>query len=178
MKDELKNILAKWADGSEMDDDEFSYSERLKFAVSVLLDYPHYLRDQHVLLIMNQFGITRPAAHRLISEAIEVFPSMEKVSMAFERARISRFCYQFIMLCAGKGNSRDAAQYLKLLKEMWQLDSPDVEADVANVQIINMLKSSPESLGVELPEGFDLNKFITDLEKPYERKQPTAPTED
>ena len=175
MEKKLQDLLAKMssAEGTgNMDDEEFLYSEQIKHAINILLEYPHKLRGEQILMLMDQFGITKQTAVKRFAEAIELFPSMEKVNKQFERARISRFCYQFLMLCATKGNTRDAAQYIKLIKEIWGLDEyEDLEAAATQSTIINMLKSSPESLGIKLPEGFVLETFINELEGEYDRKR-------
>jgi hypothetical protein len=161
---------------AELEDAVFRHSEQVKFAITVLLDYPHKLREEQVQLIIQTYDCSRSHAYKLIAQAQELFPSIEKVNKAFERARLASLCYRFLERCREKGNTRDAVQYLKLLKDLFQLDETD-DASGLQQQVINLFKFAPETLGVKLPENFDELKFITNLEKEYEQRASTIDIE-
>jgi hypothetical protein len=71
---------------------------------------------------------------------------------------------------SGKKNMRDAAQYLKLIALVNGLEVVDDTVTQVGV-IVNQLKFDPDSLGVKMPAGFDLTKFITKLENEYARRE-------
>lgn len=178
MDEDLVKIAQALMQGSEAElaDDVFKHSEQVKFAITVLLDYPHKLREEQVNTIMETYGCSRSHAYKLIAQAQEIFPSMEKVNKAFERARMAAMCYRFLNECKEKGKTRDAPQYFKILIDLLQLNSGEDDA-VKTQQIVNIFKFAPETLGVQLPENFDTLKFISTLEKEYEQRANTIDIE-
>lgn len=220
----------KGAGIEELDDEQLEYLGKLKFAITCLVDYPHYGREVHVKMIMEKHECSRSHAYKLLSEAIDVYPSIEKVSKAFERARLAHICYKMLNDCVGneteynkvtaeldaevkqvqdkykaeleeavhvdhrkkveakmdgeialinsrrpqlrKSNPREAAQFIKLLKELYALDQEET-ADGKNVVVLNVMKYDLKSLNIELPPNFELETFINQLESEYKRKPDT-----
>lgn len=188
MDDKLQKVVDSLLDGTHgtlLADDEFAYREAIKYAMTILLDYPHKRKEDQVKLVMETLECSRSHAYKLLSEAMDVFPSIEKVNKAFERMRLTKLCYEFIDQCrvktetiegiptvVSKGNTRDAAQYMKLVMVINGLDmSEDVES--GPVTIINILKHNPESIGTHLPANFNLEEFIEKLEGEYENRANT-----
>ena len=180
MDESLQKIVQSMQQGEGMialSDDEFKHSDRIKFAITILLDYPHKTRVEQVKMLMEEFQLTNRAdAYRYINEGIEIYPSIEKVNKAFERARIANLCYKLIAKCTERGdkiNTRDPAQYLKILTTIFGLEFQDDSENAVTQEVINILKDSPESLGVPLPKNFNLQKFKVSLEAEYERRSNT-----
>lgn len=180
MDEKLRQIAEGLKDdafGTNLDDAAFAYREDIKYAITVLLDYPHLGREQQVKLVMDwKDSYTRSGAYKLIAEAMEVYPSIEKVNKEFERARITHKIFKFLSICEEKNNTRDAAQYLKLLASILRLDQEDI-GDGAGSIIVNILKHDPDSLGVELPKNYTLKSFMNKIEKEYEHRNNTLDTE-
>lgn len=178
MDEDLVKIAQALMQGreAELDDPVFRHSEQVKFAITVLMDYPHKMREEQINLIIETYQCSRSHAYKLINQAQEIFPSIQKVNKAFERARMVAICYRFLNTCKEKGNTRDAPQYLKILADLLQLNSGDEDA-VKTQQIVNVFKFAPETLGVNLPPNFDYLKFISTLEKEYEHRANTIDIE-
>lgn len=157
--------------------DESAYATKVKFTISVLLDYPHKLREEQVEIIRQEYECSRSYAYELIADAMDIFPSIEKVNKGFERARVVAKIYKFLNLCEEKKNTRDGAQYLKLLVDVFGLRNEDDGEAGGITYVVNILKSAPETLGVKLPEGFDLTKFMNDVEREYDRRKNTVDIE-
>lgn len=167
--DKITNALVTKYGEEALDDEELRYAERIKYAISVLLDYPHLTREAQVKMVMDQLQIVRSAAYQLFSEAQIIFPSMEKVNKAFERARIIHLIYKFLEEAKTKKNVRDAALLLKLLIDITGVN--EVEAQDYNNRVINVFQTDPSALGIKMPEDFNLDAFINQVEKSYKVKQ-------
>lgn len=158
-----------------LDDDEFKHAERIKYAISIMLDYPHLLREDHIRMIIDMFHISRTSAYKLISDAQEIFPSLEKVNREFERHRLIHLMYKMLSKCIDKNNMRDGATLAKLLVTITGVDKEPEEGLVNRQPIINLFQTAPETLGIDMPENFDLNTFIKQVEKRYtQRKEEEA----
>ena len=158
-----------------LDDNEFKHAERIKYAISIMLDYPHKLREDHVRMLVDMFDISRSNAYKLITDAQEIFPSLEKVNREFERHRIIHIIYKMLNACKEKNNMRDGASLLKLLVTITGVDKEEEEGLVNRQPIINVFQTAPETLGIDMPENFDLNSFIKQVEKRYtQRKEEEA----
>lgn len=169
----IKNALLAGKSG-EMDDEMFTHTNRLKFAISILLDYPHKHRHEMVKLIQEEYAneegpLSNAFCYKLLSDAQELFPSIERVNKAFELARLIKYGYKLLYYAEEKKNIRDGASVLKVLKELIQ-EAAGEEQTGTTYNIINILKSSPESLGIKQDENFVLEDFIKQLEKDYDTR--------
>lgn len=154
---------------ADLDDPSFIYANRLKFAIVILIDYPHYHAHEYVDMIQEEYldhDLSTSYCYKLIAEARNIYPSIEKVNKEFERARLSKIAYKLLSIAVEKKNLRDGAQYLKFLGTIHQLEKEGDEAQ-GMINVINILKSAPETLNVELPKDFDQATFIRTLEKQY-----------
>lgn len=149
--------------------EELPHVNRIKYATTLLLDYPHKTKPEIVEMIMQQFDVGLTTAYAAIKEAQEIYPSIEEVNKAFARAHLIREAYFFLVLCREKKNTRDAKLYIKELRELFELDKEGQEAKDTR-KVVNFISYSPALLGTPLPEDFDPKKFIADLEKEYNQK--------
>lgn len=152
----------------EFSQEETDYSDKLKYAVTVLIDKAHVARVEQVEEIKNGLDISLPYAYKLIRDAQVIYPSLEKVNKDFERARITQQCWKFIKLCETNKNARDAVQYFKLLIDVLGLKETEEEGTVSG-KIVNVFRFSPDALGVKLPDNFDIEQYVQQLEKDYEQ---------
>lgn len=163
----LKKLVEQFTDRSGesgFTEEETEYMTQVKYVISVMLDYPHKLREEQIAMIKQQFNCGRSHAYKLVAAAIELLPSLEKVNKDFERARVKQWIWKFIQMCYDDKNKRDAAYYLKLLVAIDALDDHN-EVDGTKKIVVNLLKSAPEELGIEMPADFDLRSFIKFVEK-------------
>lgn len=180
MEIELSKLIAEFTNRSGesvLTAEETAYATQVKFTISVMLDYPHKLREEQVEMIKKEFSVGRSHAYKLVADAMDIFPSIEKVNKGFERARVVAKIYKYLDFCDTKKNTRDGAQYLKLLIDILGLRDGDDSENAGTTVIVNVLKSDPDSLGVKLPENFDLMKFINEVERGFDRKRNTIDIE-
>lgn len=172
MDDKLSLIQQKLMSGTtgELDDEAFEYTNRLKFAITLLIDYPHKHRHELVETIKENYlddELSSKYCYKLLSDAETIFPSIEKVNKAFEIARLMKFGYSLLNTAVEKKNMRDGAQLIKTLAALVEMAAPEDDKGT-KPNVINIYRYSPESLGIKEPEGFDRLKFIEDLEREYD----------
>lgn len=151
-------------------DEENNYFSQVKYAITVLLDYPHKMREQQAQMIIDTYDVSRRTAYKIIADAMDIFPSIERVNKDFERARLTQKIYKLLHECEQKGKLREAPFFIKLLIQINGLDIHDDASKPISAHTLVVLKSDIKSLGIELPEGFNLDTFIKDLEKDYNQK--------
>lgn len=165
----LKNKLLSGTT-AELDEKDFERVNRMKFAITVLLDYPHKHRHELVKVIQEEYQdaeLSSSYCYKLLSDSEELFPSIEKVNKVFELARLIKIGYKLLHYADEKKNIRDGASVMKVLKELVDM-AADSESATGGITIINILKSAPETLNIELPPNFNLQTFIKTLEKEYD----------
>ena len=143
-EEDLQVIAAiKGAGLEELTDEQLEQVGKIKYAVSLLIDYPHYGREKHVKMIMEQEECSRSHAYKLIAQAIEIYPSMERVSKEFERARLARYCYQMLHQCRGnedeyRENQKQVAERYEALNKKYD----ELRKEAAHVDQVKALQAA------------------------------------